>query len=588
MIEANPFGPLVTPDNVIFRLWAPAAERVELLHHDTHEMRRTDDGWFKLMVPKARPGDLYRFRIDGDTEVPDPASSFQPNDVHGPSEVIDHQAFQWQTHAWDGRPWHESVFLELHIGTFTPEGTFRAAIEKLDAVADAGITAIELMPVADFPGRWNWGYDGVLLYAPDSAYGRPDDLKLLVDAAHQRGLMVFLDVVYNHFGPDGNYLGRYAPQFFSQTQTPWGNAIDYEQPEVRRFAIENALYWLNDFRFDGLRLDAVHAIAEPGRTTLLREMSVAVGLLASQTARHIHLVLENDANQASLLDPLADPPRGNYRAQWNDDYHHAFHVLLTGETHGYYTDYREPSRYLGRALAEGFVYQGEPSPHRSGEKRGEASNNLPPTAFVNFLQNHDQIGNRALGERLSELADPEAMEAALAVMLLSPGPPLMFMGDQWGAREPFPFFCDFKGELAEAVRKGRRKEFLEAYVKYQNQVPDPLSEDTVKRATLDWNAVNTPEHQARLELVRSLLAARRRFVMPRLAQLQPGHGRAEFTDGVITATWSFRTDETLTILANLGGRVQQKPATFAGTPVWGGAPPDELAPWRVYAAIGGA
>ena len=247
MIEANPFGPLITPENVIFRLWAPGAQRVELLHHQNHEMQRTDDGWFKLTIPGARPGDRYKFRIDGEVEVPDPASSFQPDDVHGPSEVIDHNAFDWQTRAWPGRPWHECAFLELHVGTFTKEGTFRGVIDKLDDIAAAGITAIELMPVADFSGRWNWGYDGVLLYAPDSTYGRPEDLKTLVDAAHARGLMVFLDVVYNHFGPEGNYLGQYAPQFFTPAQTPWGNAIDYERPEVRRFAVENALHWLSGF-----------------------------------------------------------------------------------------------------------------------------------------------------------------------------------------------------------------------------------------------------------------------------------------------------------------------------------------------------
>jgi malto-oligosyltrehalose trehalohydrolase len=588
MIEANPFGPLITPENVIFRLWAPEAQRVELLHRETHEMRRTDDGWFKLTIPGAQPGDRYKFRIDGKIEVPDPASCFQPDDVHGPSEVIDHSAYEWQTRGWAGRPWHECVFLELHVGTFTKDGTFRDVTDKLDEVAAAGITAIELMPVADFPGRWNWGYDGVLLYAPDSTYGRPEDLKALVDAAHTRGLMVFLDVVYNHFGPEGNYLGHYAPQFFTPAQTPWGDAIDYERPEVRRFAVENALHWLSEFRFDGLRLDAVHAIAGPGRAMLLREISEAVGTLAAQTARHIHLVLENDANQASLLDPITDPPRGKYRAQWNDDFHHAFHVLLTGETQGHYGDYRDAARHLVRTLAEGFAYQGEPSPHRR-EVRGEPTTSLPATAFVNFLQNHDQIGNRALGERLDVLAKPEALEAALAIMLLTPGPPLLFMGEQWGAREPFPFFCDFKGELAVAVRKGRRKEFRDAYVQHGDEVPDPLSEQTVRSATLDWAAAEQPEHRTRLELVTRLLAARREFVMPRLPQLRPGHGRVEFVDGVLTATWFLRSGETLSIVANLSGRSLPRPQPFSqGETVWGDIAWAELPPWSVHAAIGGS
>ena len=310
MIEAGRFGPLVRPDGVTFRLWAPNAQRVELVGDHCREMQRSGDGWFTAAIAGAKPGLRYRYRIDGGIEVPDPASRFQPEDVHGPSEVVD-PAFQWQAREWLGRPWHECAFLELHIGTFSEQGTFRGAIDKLDHVAATGLTAIELMPVADFSGRWNWGYDGVLLFAPDTAYGRPDDLKALVDAAHGRGLMVFLDVVYNHFGPDGNYLARTAPQFFMPANTPWGSAIDYRVPEVRRFAIENALYWLRDFRFDGLRLDAVHAIAEPGRSALLRELSEAVGMLAAETGRHIHLVLENDSNQATLLDPATDPPRGS-------------------------------------------------------------------------------------------------------------------------------------------------------------------------------------------------------------------------------------------------------------------------------------
>ncbi len=310
-------------------------------------MRKLDDGWYALTVPDADAGTLYQFRIDDELYVPDPASAFQPKDVNGPSEVIDH-SYDWLARHWRGRPWHEAVFLELHVGAFTPEGTFRAAIDKLDHLVDIGITAIELMPVADFAGTRNWGYDGVLLFAPDSAYGRPEDLKALIDAAHARGLMVFLDVVYNHFGPEGNYLGRYAPQFFTQAETPWGRAIDYRVPEVRAFAIENALHWLREYRFDGLRLDAVHAIVEPGSPSVLVELSRAVGKLAEATGRATHLVLENDDNRASLLDPLADPPRGKYRAQWNDDYHHAWHVLLTGETDGYYRDYAQGPQRAAR------------------------------------------------------------------------------------------------------------------------------------------------------------------------------------------------------------------------------------------------
>jgi len=584
MSNAPRFGPLITPEGVTFRVWAPGAKRVELVSDRTLVMPRCDDGWCETLLPGAGAGTRYRFRIDGEIEVPDPASRFQPDDVHGPSEVIDPQ-YPWQTSGWKGRPWHECVFLEVHTGTFTPERNFRGIAGKLDHIAATGITAIELMPVADFPGRWNWGYDGVLLFAPDASYGRPDDLKALIDAAHARGLMMFLDVVYNHFGPDGNYLGRTAPQFFTPADTPWGSAIDYENPFVRNFAIENALHWLEDYRFDGLRLDAVHAIAEPGRTAFLKELSRRTGELAARTGRHIHLVLENDANQASLLDPLADPPRGRYRAQWNDDYHHAFHVLLTGETAGYYTDYRDASGHVMRALAEGFAYQGEPSPHRQHDPRGEATSALAPTGFVNFLQNHDQIGNRAKGERLTSLASPAALESALAILLLTPGPPLLFMGDEWGAQEPFPFFCDFKGDLAQAVREGRRREFADAYAQHE-EVPDPLSPETVTLASLDWSAIERPAHAMRLQLVRSLLDARRTHVMPRLPQIERGHGHAAFDDGVLAARWSFRNGETLAILANLTNRHRTSPTLWPKvTPIWGGVPPQQFPPWSVYAAI---
>jgi malto-oligosyltrehalose trehalohydrolase len=356
---------------------------------------------------------------------------------------------------------------------------------------------------------------------------------------------------------------------------------------VRRFAVENALYWLDDFRFDGLRLDAVHAIAEPSRTLLLGEISTAVGRLAAETGRHIHLVLENDANQVSLLDPLTDPLNGKYRAQWNDDYHHAAHVLMTGEEQGYYADYREAGQHLARTLAEGFAYQGEASPHRGGETRGEPTSELPATAFVNFLQNHDQIGNRALGERLDALARPEALQAALAVTLLAPMPPLMFMGEEWGAREPFPFFCDFKGDLAEAVRNGRRREFAEAYDRHKDQVPDPLTEETFQSAKLDWSNLDKPGHRERLGLVRRLLVARNTFIVPQLPQLEIGPGRAEFADGVLTARWLFRSGDTLTILANLSDRPQPRPSPIhASEPIWGGEPPPDLPPWSVFAMIG--
>jgi maltooligosyltrehalose trehalohydrolase len=579
------FGAQLTGAGVTFRLWAPAARRVELLLGTAHPMRKLPGGWHEIAVPDARAGTLYAFRIDGELNVPDPASAFQPGDVSGPSEVIDHEHHVWGAADWRGRPWQDTVLLELHIGTFTPAGSFRGAIERLDQLIETGVTAIELMPVADFPGRRNWGYDGVLLYAPDSSYGRPEDLKALIDEAHLRGLMVFLDVVYNHFGPEGNYLARYAPDFFMPAQTPWGQAIDYRVPEVRAFAIDNALHWLGRYRFDGLRLDAVHAIPEPGQSLLLNELSLAVGILASASGRSIHLALENDDNRASLLDPSRNPPHGKYRAQWNDDYHHAWHVLLTGERTGYYQDYApDPRRHLARTLSAGFAYQGEPSTHRDGRRRGEASGALPPAAFVNFLQNHDQIGNRALGDRLTRHADEAAISAALAITLLAPMPPLMFMGEEWGCTQPFPFFCDFHGDLAQAVRKGRREEFKSAYAVLSDEIPDPLAEDTFRSAVLDWEARATPAGQRRLALVRDLLTTRREMIVPRLSGAS--FGSAHFDDHVLSGDWRLGDGSRLRLLANLSDRKPRSPGTPGGMPVWGGAVGEILPPWSVFWTIG--
>jgi maltooligosyltrehalose trehalohydrolase len=584
------FGPRpAAAGGITFRLWAPAAKSVDLILDRDHPMPPQDGGWFEITLRDAGPGTRYRFRIDGDLAVPDPASAFQPEDVHGPSEVIDH-SFDWCAANWRGRSWEEAVVLELHVGSFSEQGTFRGAIDKLDHVIGAGFTAIELMPVADFFGRWNWGYDGVLLFAPDSTYGRPEDLRALVDAAHQRGLMIFLDAVYNHFGPEGNYLGRYAPQFFTSAQkTPWGKAIDYTVPEVRTFAVENALYWLDQYRFDGLRLDAVHAIIEPGGSSMLEQLSREVGALAARSNRLIHLVLENDANRAGWLDPLADPPRGKYRAQWNDDYHHAWHVLLTGESRGYYRDYqRAPGKQIARVLSGGFAYQGEPSAHRGGAPRGEPSKHLAPTAFVNFLQNHDQIGNRPVGERLDLLASEVSIEAALAVLLIAPMPPMLFMGEEWGAKEPFPFFCDFKGELAEAVRRGRGREFADVYAALgKDAIPDPVSEGTFRSAVLDWRKRSMAPHAQRLSLVRRLLAVRREHVVPCLRGMRDNNARAEWVDAVITASWTMGDGSSLALLANLSDQPRNRPqGPNSGRNIWGNAPPPVLPPWSVFWSIG--
>jgi maltooligosyltrehalose trehalohydrolase len=575
------FGARLTSEGTTFRLWAPAARRVDLLlEQQRHPLTSCKHGWFETDVPDAKAGTRYKFRIDDEIDVPDPASAFQPDDVFGPSEVIDPANYAWRARDWRGRPWHETVLLEAHVGTFTQDGTYRAMIDKLDHLVETGITALELLPLADFAGSRNWGYDGVLWYAPDSAYGRPEDLKLLVDEAHLRGLMVFLDVVYNHFGPEGNYLGRYAPSFFTDAQTPWGSAIDYRVPQVRAFAIENALYWLDEYRFDGLRLDAIHAIAELGEIPMLNDLSLAAGQLAAETGRHIHLVLENDDNRVSLLDPTQDPPRGKYHAQWNDDYHHAWHVKLTAEKQGYYRDYqRAPLSDIARALCSGFVYQGEASEHRGGQLRGEASGSLPPTAFVNFLQNHDQIGNRAFGDRLESHAKPAAIEAGLAITLLAPTIPMLFMGEEWGSKVPFPFFCDFKGGLADAVRKGRRDEYAWAYATYGDDVPDPLSEATFRSAILDWETTGGSGHD-RLTLVRELLAIRRRHIVPRLAGTRFGEARVA-DDGTLNANWHLGEDARLLLTANLSDRTIVAPSgNIKGTAIWG-KPGDAMRPWSV-------
>jgi malto-oligosyltrehalose trehalohydrolase len=576
------FGAILTTDGASFRLWAPAAKRVDLLLDQPHPMQRGKDGWFSADISGTRAGARYKFRIDDEIDVPDPASAFQPDDVSGPSEVIDHASYRWRATDWRGRPWQETVVTESHVGTFTQQGTYRAMIDRLDHLVATGITALELLPLADFAGTRNWGYDGVLWYAPDSAYGRPDDLKALIDEAHLRGLMVFLDVVYNHFGPEGNYLGRYAPGFFTDAQTPWGSAIDYRVPQVRAFAVENARYWLHEYRFDGLRLDAVHTIAELGEISMLHDLSAAVGDLAAETGRHIHLVLENDDNRVSLLDAEQDPPRGKYRAQWNDDYHHAWHVLLTGETQGYYSDFqRSPLRDIARTLGSGFVYQGEASVHRGGQLRGEPSGGLAPTAFINFLQNHDQIGNRALGERLECMVSPEAIEAALAVTLLAPAIPMLFMGEEWGSKTPFPFFCDFQGDLAQAVRNGRRREYAWAYAKYGDEVPDPLAASTFQSAVLDWESRDTTGRK-RLGLVRELLTIRAREIVPRLAGARFGDARAA-DNGLVTADWRLGDGATLRLTANLSNTViAQKLRETTETSIWGGAPGDTVKPWAVF------
>ena len=542
-----------------FSLWAPAASSVELvLEGGSSRMERGEGGVFSLTTGAA-PGARYRYRIDGGQEVPDPASRFQPEDVHGPSAVVDPASFEWGDGGWRGRPWHEAVVYELHVGTFSPEGTFRGACERLDHLAGLGVTAVELMPLADFPGSRNWGYDGVLPYAPDSSYGTPEELKELVQAAHGRGIMVLLDVVYNHFGPEGNYLPLYAPRFFTERHaTPWGAAVNFDDAgseTVREFFVHNALYWIEEYGFDGLRLDAVHAIRDDSGRHFLAELAERIRGGPGR-GRRVHLVLENEENEASLLRPAGEG-RSLYDAQWNDDLHHALHVALTGEDAAYYADYADaPVRHLGRCLAEGFAYQGDPSRHR-GDRRGEPSADLAPPAFVAFLQNHDQVGNRAFGERITDLASPEAVRAAAAVYLLSPQVPMLFMGEEWGASSPFLFFCDFGGDLAPLVTQGRREEFASfpefSDPETRGRIPDPNAPGTFESSRLDWGEREAPEHARWLDLYRELLALRRERIVPLLSGAPGGGGRYRLVgERGLEVRWGLGGGARLALRANLG------------------------------------
>jgi maltooligosyltrehalose trehalohydrolase len=554
-----PFGAELTDDGVRFRLWAPAVSAVGLVIEGGSPLAMTaaPGGWHELVTDRARAGSRYAYRVDG-RDIPDPASRYQPDDVHGPSEVMDPCAHIWLDDAWRGRFWHEAVLYELHVGTFSQSGDFAGVTRHLDHLAALGVTMIELMPIADFPGRYNWGYDGVLPFAPESRYGRPEDLKRLVEASHARGIGVMLDVVYNHFGPEGNYLGGYAPGFFTERHhTPWGAAINFDGPNsrpVRDFFIENALYWLDEFHLDGLRFDAVHSIIDDGEPHILVELAARVR--ATIADRPVHLVLENDDNAARLLGAAAGD--GPYTAQWNDDFHHAMRVLTSGQSGGYYEDYVDaPARHLARVLAEGFAYQGETSRHRDGRRRGEPSAALPPTSFVAFLQNHDQVGNHAFGSRLSMLAPAERIRVAVTILLLGPAIPMLFMGEEWQADQPFPFFCDFGPELAEAVRAGRLREFARfpefADPAMRDKIPDPTAPETRDLAILDWAVAARPPHDLWLAHYRELIDLRHREIVPRLPRIGSHAGRFDALGrSAVAGAWRLGDGAILHLAANFG------------------------------------
>jgi malto-oligosyltrehalose trehalohydrolase len=529
----------VRDGEVRFRLWAPGVESLALrLDGRDAEMGRSEDGWFEVLATGVAPNAEYAFVLPDGRAVPDPASRAQAGDVHGPSLVVDPTAYRWAETGWTGRPWEEAVIYELHVGTFTEAGTFAAAAEKLGHLATLGVTAVEIMPVAQFSGDRGWGYDGVLPYAPHRAYGGPDGFKAFVDAAHRHGLMVLLDVVYNHFGPDGNYISLYAPGFFHpEEHTPWGAAIAYEADPVRRFFIENALYWIEEYHLDGLRLDAVDHVADD----LLLEIGRRVR--AEFPGRHVHLTTEDNRNVTFLHARGEDGAITGYSGEWNDDLHSIAHVIATGESDAYFGDFVEDSRgKLARALAQGFAYQGEVSP-QWGRPRGEPSAHLPPTAFVDFLQNHDQVGNRALGERLGELADPDMLRVLTAMLLLSPHIPLLFMGEEFAEDRPFLFFTDFHGDLARAVTEGRRREF-QKFAAFQGgegtrAVPDPNDPATFAASKLEWSKAGLGRGRIWLDYVRSLIALRRSTLVPALAGAGPHAGSVlDAPEGVVAVDWA--------------------------------------------------
>ncbi len=536
---APAFGAVITaPGEVTFSLWAPQAEQVEVMVEGAAtKMHRNADGIHQARLT-APPGASYRYRVDG-IEVPDPASRAQMDDVHGPSLVVDVN-FAWKHPQWRGRPWAETVIYELHAGAF---GGFDGVTAQLPRLAALGVTAIELMPIADFPGRHNWGYDGVLPYAPDRAYGAPQALHKLIDTAHGLGLQVFLDVVYNHFGPDGNYLGLYAKSFFhADRHTLWGQAIDFRHRQVRDFFIGNALYWLRDYRFDGLRFDAVHAIED---ADFLAEM--AAEIRSALPDRQIHLILENEENDADLLREVVEAQK--FDAQWADDWHHCAHVLLTREAGGYYQDFQSPARQMARCLAEGFCYQGEPSTHRGGTPRGRPSAHLPPTAFVICLQNHDQIGNRAYGERLRSLAHPEALRAAIALLLLTPQIPMIFMGEEFGESRPFLYFTDHHEELGRQVAEGRRREFA-----CFGAFTDPGKRDAIPTPNAPANfasSIPLVAENSWTALYAQCLKIRHEWIAP----LMPGcvaYGAAALSAHAVRAAWRMNDGTLLTVATNFG------------------------------------
>ncbi len=513
--ETGDIGALPQPDgSTRFRVWAPRAEQVALVLPDQNRepvpLAADSDGYFSVTATNIKAGERYWYLLDGTIRRPDPASQSQPDGVHGPSQVVDHQLFSWSDQTWPGVPLEQYIIYELHVGAFTREGTFDGVISRLEYLCELGITAVELMPVAQFPGERNWGYDGTFPFAVQNSYGGPDGLKRLVDACHARGLAVILDVVYNHLGPEGNYLHDFGPYFTDRYRTPWGDAVNFDGPDsdpVRHYFISNALHWVTDYHIDALRLDAIHGIYDFSALHILQELTGAVHCQAQELGRSVHVIAESDLNDVRSIKPV-DAGGYGLDAQWCDDFHHSLRALLTGERAGYYQDF---GRFedLVKALTEGFVLSGQYSSFRK-RRHGSSSVQIPSRQLVVFSQNHDQVGNRMRGERLSEHLSTQQLLLAAATVLLSPYLPLLFMGEEYAETAPFPYFVSHgDANLVESVRKGRQQEF--AAFESGGAPPDPQAEETFLSAKLDQEQRHTGPHQVIFDFYRKLIKLRKEY-----------------------------------------------------------------------------
>ena len=514
----------------VFKVWAPKAKSVDVkVDEQKYPMEKTDGGWWQAEVEKAGPATDYVYLLDGkDQPLPDPRSAFQPHGVNGPSRIVDHAAFAWSDEAWHARPLQGAIIYELHVGTFTPEGTCDAVVKKLGYLKDLGITHVELLPFAEFPGTNGWGYDGVDLFAPHAAYGGPDGLKRLVDACHATGLAVIMDVVYNHFGPSGNYVGSFGPYFTDAHKTPWGDAVNLEDAgsyEVRRFFCDNALMWLRDYHIDGLRLDAVHAYMDRSAINFMEQLGAEVRALEGITSRHYSIIAESDLNDPRLVTPREAQGYG-LDAQWSDDFHHSIVALLTGDRSGYYADFGDFAD-LGKAMTQAFVYDGQYSPFRD-RVHGRPAIGVPGWRFLGYSQNHDQIGNRAKGERLEHLTDIPRAKIAAALTLTAPFLPMLFQGEEWAASTPFQYFTDHEDkELARLVSEGRKKEFA-AFGWDPEDIPDPQDKSTVDNSRLKWDELAEPAHADMLDWYKKLIALRK--AMPELSDGQMDEVEVDFDE----------------------------------------------------------